>query len=272
MGASADSPAVYCEAVQQSSPPLTDVLVLTLDGRRFTVRVSPRRRRLGLTVERDGSLTLRVPENCGRERAEGFVRDNSRWIAEKLELWERHRPLNPTRKLVEGEVFRYLGRDYRLALVDAPGTPVRLVAGELRLDRKAAAVPRRGRRAITDWYRRAGLRWAQGRMQPWAGRMEVPEPTLEVRDVGRRWGVYRSDGRGDAGRMALHWAVFQLPMPLIDYVIAHELAHIRVSGHGPDYWRLLRRAIPECEALKAELDEMGRYLWLGAVAERDRPR
>lgn len=66
--------------------------------------------------------------------------------------------------------------------------------------------------------------------------------------------------------MALHWAVFQFPPRLVDYVIAHELAHIKVAGHGPDYWRLLRPAIPECEALKSELDEMGRRAWLGDVA------
>ncbi|WP_436992203.1 M48 family metallopeptidase [Streptomyces sp. enrichment culture] len=258
---------------QQSVSPLADGQVLSLDGRRLTVRVSARRRRLGLTVERDGSLTLRVPGGCGRERAEEFVRDSRGWIEEKLALWERNRPLNPVRRLVDGELFRYLGRDYRLALVDDPGLPVGLVAGELRLDRKTAADPRRGRLAITGWYRRSGLRLARGRLQPWAGRMEVPEPALAVRDLGRRWGTYRSDsGTGTGcgtGRMALHWAVFQLPVPLLDYVIAHELAHIRVPGHGPDYWRLLRRAIPECEALKDELDAMGRHLWLGAVAGTD---
>lgn len=98
----------------------------------------------------------------------------------------------------------------------------------------------------------------------------MAEPQVEVRDLGQRWGAYVPDssGEGDApGRMALHWAVFQLPIRLVDYVIAHELAHIRIPGHGPDYWRLLRRAIPECERLKEELDEMGRRVWLGDVPE-----
>ncbi|KUO21601.1 hypothetical protein AQJ91_08385 [Streptomyces dysideae] len=66
--------------------------------------------------------------------------------------------------------------------------------------------------------------------------------------------------------MALHWAVFQLPAHLVDYVIAHELAHIKIAGHGPDYWTLLRRAIPDCEARKEELDDLGRRLWLGQTA------
>ena len=68
--------------------------------------------------------------------------------------------------------------------------------------------------------------------------------------------------------MALHWALFQLPAHLVDYVIAHELAHIRIAGHGADYWTLLRQAIPECTERKAELDDLGRRLWLGDIRER----
>ncbi len=94
--------------------------------------------------------------------------------------------------------------------------------------------------------------------------MEVREPEVVVRDVGNRWGTYRP-GDGGRGTMALHWALFQLPAHLVDYVIAHELAHIRIPGHGADYWVLLRQAIPECEERKSELDDLGRRLWLGGI-------
>ncbi|BBJ40817.1 hypothetical protein SSPO_035350 [Streptomyces antimycoticus] len=241
---------------------LADGQKLSVDDRTLEVRVNARRSRVGLTVERDGSLILRVPTACLPERAEAFVRANGRWIDDKLRLREERQPLHPTRKLSDGEIHRYLGRDYRLLYVDDPGAPVRLVAGRLRMDLATAADPMRARRALADWYTRSGSRWARGRLQPWAARMDVSEPRVEVRDVGRRWGTHRS------GRIALHWATFQLPFHLVDYVIAHELAHVRVSGHGPDYWRLLRRAMPECARWKGELDEMGRRVWMGDVAER----
>ncbi|GHJ31544.1 hypothetical protein TPA0910_59770 [Streptomyces hygroscopicus subsp. sporocinereus] len=241
---------------------LIDGQKLSVDGRTLEVRVSTRRSRLGLTVERDGALILRAPSMCPPERAKAFVLANGRWIDGKLRLRAERQPLHPARKLSDGEIHRYLGRDYRLLYVDDPGAPVRLVAGRLRMDRAIAADPARARRALADWYARSGLRWARGRLQPWAARMDVREPRIEVRDVGRRWGTHRP------GRIALHWATFQLPFHLVDYVIAHELAHVRVSGHGPDYWRLLRRAMPECGRWKAELDEMGRRVWMGDVSER----
>ncbi|GAA0350348.1 SprT family zinc-dependent metalloprotease [Streptomyces blastmyceticus] len=249
---------------------LVEGQTLVVDGLSLNVCVSLRRKRLGLTVERDGSLTLRAPQECDRLRAEDFVQGSRHWIDSKLRLSEERRQLHPVRSLRDGEIHRYLGRDYRLLVVDdsgEPALPVRLVAGRMRLSRSVAAAPQEARKALAAWYSRAGLRWVRGRLQPWAARMDVLEPEVEVRDLGHRWGTYRA-GTDDSGRMALHWAAFQLPIHLVDYVIAHELAHVRVAGHGPDYWRLLGRALPECRTLKAELDELGRRVWMGDVEVR----
>lgn len=261
-------PALPDAASDSDEPLLTEDGVLVVDGRELGVHISLRRRRLGLTVERDRSLTLHVPKGCGVRRAEDFVRSSAGWIDAKARLSEERRQLHPTRSLRDGEIHRYLGRDYRLLVVDAPadeGHPVvavRLVAGRLRLDSGVAADPVLARRALADWYGRAGQRWMQGRLQPWAARMDLPEPTVRVRDLGHRWGSYRAGSTG-SGTISLHWAVFQLPMHLVDYVVAHELAHVRVPGHGPEYWRLLGRALPECRRLKTELDELGRRVWMG---------
>ncbi|MFC5719557.1 M48 family metallopeptidase [Streptomyces gamaensis] len=264
------SPQPGCRSRPTGGAPLAEGGILAVDGLALHVRVSTRRKRLGLTVERDGSLTLRTPQDCDPRRAEDFVRASMHWIDSKLRLREDRKQLHPVRSLRDGEIHRYLGRDYRLLVVDDEGDsgerggPVRLVAGRLRLPRTVAADPRGARKALAAWYREAGLRWVQGRLQPWAARMDVPEPTVEVRDLGHRWGAYWP-GPGDGGRVALHWATFQLPIHLVDYVVAHEVAHVRVSGHGGDYWRLLGRALPECRQLKDELDELGRRVWMGDI-------
>ncbi|WP_308437054.1 YgjP-like metallopeptidase domain-containing protein [Streptomyces olivaceoviridis] len=87
--------------------------------------------------------------------------------------------------------------------------PVRLVAGRLLVDGRVAGDPGLIRAALADWYTRAGRRWTRGRLQPWAARMDVPEPEVRVRDLGYRWGSYRA-GPGN-GVVSLHWATFQLP-------------------------------------------------------------
>ncbi|MCX5272176.1 YgjP-like metallopeptidase domain-containing protein [Streptomyces virginiae] len=160
------------------------------------MRISSRRRRIGLTVEGDRSLTLHVPQGCTVGRAEAFVRGNRAWIEDKTPLSTERRQLHPTRTLRDGEIHRYLGRDHRLLVVDdgAPdgdgeAMPVRLVAGRLRMDRSTATDPERACAALADWYVHAGQRWMRGRLQPWAARMGVPEPAVRVRDLRHRWGA-----------------------------------------------------------------------------------
>lgn len=241
---------------------------LTVDGMALRVRVSARRKRFALTVEADAGLTLHAPEGRPAQDGERFVREHRAWLVAKVGVRERTRPLNPAKRLIEGEVFRYLGRTYRLAVTADPlsDSRVRLIAGRLVMGRRQAEDPIRGRAALVDWYCRAGHAWAAGRLQPWAARMSVPQPAVDVCDLGRRWGVYQPGReKPGRGRMSLGWPLFQLPMHLVDYVIAHELAHVRIPGHRADYWRLLKSALPEYEDRRAELDELGRRIWMGDV-------
>lgn len=254
-------------AENQTAP--VDGELLTVDGLALRVRVSTRRKRFALTVSPDASLVLHVPRERTVREAESFVRAHRSWLASKLVERERVRPVNPAKRLVDGELFRYLGRTYRLALSDsvAADARVRLVAGRLVMGRAVADDREAARAALVDWYCRTGMAWTRNRLQPWAARMAVAEPILEVRDLGQRWGSYRPPGgAGQPGLMSLGWPLFQLPMHLIDYVIAHELAHVAVAGHRADFWRLVRIALPEYEQRRADLDELGRRMWMGDIA------
>lgn len=257
-------------AAARSSQSLSDGNRLAVDGLVFNVRVTSRRKRFALTVELDAALTLHAPEGRPIADAETFVRAHRSWVIAKLALRERTRPLNPAKCLVEGEVFRYLGRTYRLAVdPDRPAdAEVRLLAGRLVVSEEQATEPDRGRAALIDWYCRAGRDWAAGRLQPWAARLAVVEPELGVCDLGGHWGRYHpGEGNRSPGRMFLGWPLFQLPMHLVDYVIAHELAHVRIPGHRADFWRLLAQALPEWEERRTELGELGRRTWMGEIAQ-----
>lgn len=242
---------------------------LVVDGLELRVRVSARRKRFALTVEPDAGLTLHMPEGRPAADAEDFVRAHRSWLVKKAGVRRRTRPLNPPKRLIDDEVFRYLGRTYRLAVSpDAPAEGrVRLVAGRLVVSEEQAEDPDRGRAALVDWYCRAGRAWTAGRLQPWAARMGVAEPELEVCDLGQRWGMYLpGDGDRGSGRMSLGWPLFQLPMHLVDYVVAHEVAHVQAPGHRANFWRLLGQALPEYEERRVELDELGRRMWMGEIA------
>jgi len=92
--------------------------------------------------------------------------------------------------------------------------------------------------------------------------MDLRPTTLDIRDLGYRLGSLSANGL-----LNIHWATLQLPPRLIDYVLAHELAHIRHPQHDPAFWATVERAMPDYERRKDDLLAVGATLWLGDSAQ-----
>ncbi|MEU6749394.1 SprT family zinc-dependent metalloprotease [Spirillospora sp. NPDC046719] len=214
------------------------------------VAVSERRRTVRLTVERDASVTAVVPPSTTRDELAKMVQAKRSWLygklAERRELPEPH----PERQIVSGEGFLYLGRSYRLRIVEA-GTPVKLVRGRLLLGEGGGA------RDLVRWYQRVGEPWLAKRVEPWASRMGARITGLRVMPLGYRWGSCSS-----SGRLNIHWATMQIPPTLIDYVLVHELAHLERPDHGAGFWQIVERAMSGYEERRERLRRFGPDLWL----------
>lgn len=223
---------------------------LTIGDLRFEVRRSGRRRTLGLTVERDGSLVLSVPPGVADSRVERFAREKRFWVYQKLAAKEALPPALPPRRFVTGEGLPYLGRWYRLQLVSGLDVPVKLEEGRFKLRRDEAA---RGRGALVRWYTLHAQPWLAERVGRHAGRVRVSPGSVSVKDLGFRWG---SCGAG--GTLNFHWQVILLPPRAIDYIVAHELVHLREPHHTPAFWRAVERAMPDWQQRRRWLAEHGR--------------
>lgn len=223
---------------------------LTVGDLEFQVRRSKRRRTLGLTVERDGRLILSAPPDVGGDRLERFAKQKRFWVYEKLAAKEALAPGLPARKFVTGEGFPYLGRWYRLQLVGDLDVAVKLERGRFKMRREEAA---RGRAKMVRWYTEHAQEWLTERVVPLAARVGVSPEDVVVQELGFRWG---SCGKGS--RLNFHWQTILLPPPIIDYIVVHELVHLRVPHHTPGFWRAIERAIPEWEQRRRWLAERGR--------------
>ena len=214
----------------------------------LAIRWSDKRRTLGLTVDRDGSLVVAAPPHASVEALEEFVREKSDWIHTKLAEKELLRLPTRAKEFVDGEGFSYLGRSYRLLLVPTQDVALKLSAGRFRLRRELAP---QGWRHFSAWYEDHGQRWLGGPVEKLARRMGVDPGPIEVRDLGYRWGSC------SVRALHFHWAVMTLSPRLIRYVIVHELAHRVVPSHGAEFWRRVERVLPEWRALRAELARLG---------------
>lgn len=232
-------------------------LVLQLDGMRVPVETVGTSRKARLTVEADGSLRMRAAEDIATDELTRFLASKRTWVYRKLAEKEalQHEPIS--KEFVDGEGFLYLGRSYRLKVAD-DGGPVRLERGRLVLPASLAA---HGEAYLVAWYRRCGEAWLRPRVRSWAERLRVEPDVIEVTDLGHKW------GSATAGRQVrVHWASLQLSPQLIDYVLAHELAHLREAHHGPAFWQLLARVMPDYDQRKRDLAQQGAGLWFGGTA------
>jgi predicted metal-dependent hydrolase len=207
---------------------------------------------LEITVGRDASLILRAPTCASRERVERFIESKRPWVYRKLA--EKDALVAPPirKQFVDGEGFAYIGRNYRLKLDDSVDG-VRLERGRFLMSSGTAAD---GDAAMRRWYVCTGQAWLQRRVEPWARRMEAAGIGVAVRDLGYRWGSTRGDTH-----INIHWATLQLAPSLIDYVIVHELAHLKELNHTARYWAEVARAMPDYERRRHELTTAGVKIW-----------
>lgn len=230
-----------------SATPKSELLAVA--GLTIAVRWSDRRRTVGLTVERDGQLVVSAPKGCSTEVLEDFVREKRFWLFTKLTEKEVLREELRPRHFVGGEGFPYLGRSYRLRLVEELDVPLKLVHGRFVLRRQDAD---EGRAVLVAWYTARAKRWLDERVARFTARIGKEPSSIAVRDLGFRWG---SCGR--SGQLSFHWAAILLPPALIDYVIVHELAHLVEPKHTPKFWSTVERAMPDYAARRARLAELG---------------
>jgi len=225
--------------------------MLTVNDLTFEVRWSSRRKTVELSVERDGSLVIRAPKGTADSVLEGFVRDKTFWLYTKLAEKEALQQPVAAKEFVSGEGFPYLGKNYRLLVVDEQESPLKLEAGRFKMLRSEAAAGR-GRDLFINWYMGHARPWIRRRVALLAPRFGAAPTSVEVRELGFRWGSC-----GKAGGLNFNWATILLPPSVVEYVVAHELVHLLEPNHTPEFWQRVERAMPDYEQRKVWLAEHG---------------
>jgi predicted metal-dependent hydrolase len=212
----------------------------------FEVRRGPRRKTLGLTVDRAGELVVHAPAQASESELRRWVTRKMLWVHQKLAQKQELNANARTPEFVTGESFFYLGKGLRLRLVETGQRPL-LLSGEWLLLRRRdhADAGQHFRR----WYLDKGGPWLSKRVVMWQPRLNVEPLRVRVSDLGFRWGSC-----GKRGALNFNWRLLQFPVRLIDYVIVHELAHLLEHKHTFRFWQVLDRALPDWRERKSAME------------------
>ncbi len=223
-----------------------------------------RRRSIGFSIDMDG-LTVSAPRWLGLADVEAALREKAPWILRKLqEQRERGQRVAAARvDWRDGTTLPFLGQTLTLVLdpritgaqlqgADQPlsGLPGRpgICQLTLRLGLPQGAAPVQIRDTVQSWLQRQARRVFEERCALFAPRLGVTMKRLALSSAATRWGSASADGS-----IRLNWRLVHFGLPVIDYVVTHELAHLREMNHSPAFWDVVRSALPAFEAARGAL-------------------
>ena len=224
--------------------------IIQYRGIQVNIYRSARRRSISLSVERDGQVTLRVPTRATEGQLVQVLEKRDAWLHKQLHAKSLfQRPCPPS--YVDGESFYYLGRAYRLRLIHDSAkprrSPLRLENNWFELD---ARVQPHASLYFARWYAKSGKVLVSKIVEHLGTRLGTMPSALHIRRLGYRWASCSA-----AGVLNVHWHVLTLPPRIIEYIIAHELAHLVEPNHSKYFWKVLERIMPDWAERKKWLDK-----------------
>lgn len=211
-----------------------------------------------------GGVRVLAPFDLDDQRVIKIVREKGRWLLRKQAMYRElgGTPISP--EFVGGETFHYLGRPYRLKVVpDKAAVVTRITARGSWL--VAPVSPDTGplvrraaiKSALRHWYRDHAKVHFCARVANTADLLGIARPAVRVVDQSKRWGSCDAHGT-----IRLNWRLIMAPMPLVDYVIAHEACHVLEHNHSRRFWRSLETIMPDYENRVRRLNTLGHlYVW-----------
>lgn len=219
----------------------------------FTLLRSPRKT-ADIVVERDGSVVVRAPRSVSTAQIERAVDRRAGWVHRALAEWEELNGGRSRRALVPGSGVPYLGRSYRLKLTKEAAEPLTLRSGRWEVSEALVVAhgEARVRKAFRDFYIAKGAPLLTGRVDAFAKKVGVRTGKVSVRELGFHWASC-----GKAGALSFHWKLLMAPATVIDYVVVHELCHLRHRDHSQKFWNEVDKVLPRYRERKDWLRRNG---------------
>jgi len=251
-----DAPAPAVPTKQPDPPTPVDgarvrQILLGTDPLHYRLRRA-RRRSIGFVID-DAGLTISAPRWVTLRDIEAAIIEKQRWIRAKLVEWRewRARRKLPTVTFAEGGRLPFLGGEVVLRLGRASGSTRLIEGGTLRevwVALASDADEQQVRDAVQAWLQGEARRVLGERLAMLAQRIEVKPRAWTISSARSQWGSCTHDGR-----IRLSWRLVHFALPVIDYVVAHELAHLKELNHSPRFWCAVAELLPGFEAARDEI-------------------
>jgi predicted metal-dependent hydrolase len=215
--------------------------------------IRTKRKSIALIIEPDGRLIVRAPIRAKEEKINEFIQHKAKWIVRKQGHVKSYYPPFVPKEYVNGEGFWYLGNIYKLQLVNDK-KPLLYLNGNFQL---ACTAVDKAPIIFERWYKTQAKKVISERVKWYAAKHGYSYQQIKITSARTRWGSC-----SEHGTLSFSWRLVMAPMPVIDYVVVHELVHMQVKNHSKKFWAKVAVIMPDYQQKIEWLEKHGHLLSL----------
>lgn len=232
-------------------------------------RSRQRKRTVSVIVDPDHGVSLKAPKHLDIETLNSIALNKGAWIIQKLKSHDESRYDINEREFITGESIQYLGRNYILKITQSPllknGGFCSLKGKFLECHVYNKTNKEASLKIIKKWYCERAEEKLTDRVKIYAKKMSLEPKQVLIREQKKRWAS--CDAKGN---LRFNWQIIMAPLKLVDYVVVHELSHLKVHNHSPAFWKVVGSTLPDYTQRKDQLRKLGmQFSFMSALNEID---
>ena len=209
---------------------------MKLDGINISIEKTDRRKTVSIFIERNGSVRVLAPVTVTDEKIEEAVRAKEYQIFTKLAKWKELNQGKVNREFVNGQSFLYLGRNYRLTITENQEVPLKISGGFFHLDKKHLS---KADNLFKEFYKDKAEKKIKERMKLIEEKFQDKPTSIKVLELQNRWASWTPKNG-----LNFHWKCIMAPVSVLDYIITHEMVHLKFPNHSDKFWNELDKKMP----------------------------
>ena len=217
-------------------------------GQNVAIVRSKRKKTASIMIERDGSISIFVPENMKENLITEILDSQEYSIIKNQTLWHIANDGKETRPFVNGQTFMFKGQNYTLILKDDAAAEIEFINDIFLLNSSVKDF----RAAFEQFYKEECKKFLAERYEVYKDKIPVHPKKIEVRQMSTRWGSCTP-----SGNININWNCIMAPQFVFDYILVHELVHLKYHRHDNDFWQTVGFIVPDYESAKAWLMRNG---------------
>lgn len=213
----------------------------------YSVKRGKRKKTLAINVTPAAQVVVLAPEFVSGEIIKTIVTKKARWILKKQEYFKKLGTLFPEKEFISGEGVLFVGRRHRLKVKrmlkessDGAKLTGRRIFVSVGKNLDAQESKEKIRDILTRWYFSQATRIIKQRVNRYSKLLNMAPREVVIKNQKKRWGSC-----GGNGVLRFNWKIVMAPISIVDYIVVHELCHLKIKSHSAEFWRLISLALPD---------------------------